>query len=240
MMIYREKCPLSLTSGSGIVSSLANDNKVPWAILPTEDIRKIEQLYNIRSGFKTITTTLETLTIEEIASLIVVMYKDKWERLWETFKTEYNILEPYKITETGDREKTRGEINTLQHGKSVTSNGSDTGNLTTQGNDTTNGTDSLYGFNSVDAVPSDISTENLTTNSTETRNLQTSNTTTNSGTDSSMTDSEDVEEYTITKQGNNGFKTAQELIRENFDLWKNTFFEYVFDDIDRMITLSVY
>lgn len=101
--------------------------------------------YYTRSGFKTITPLFEQiLKIEDInsryetlVSILNQRFEDKWKRLYETFKKEYNPIHNYNM-----EEKTNTKANF-----EVTENNS---------ND-------VYGFNSISSVPN---TEDKTTRQT--------------------------------------------------------------------------
>lgn len=93
-----------------------------------------------------------------------------------------------------------------------------TDDTTTKEYGATNTTDSAtYGFNSSDAVPADTQTS------------------TNGGSDT------ETHSYTLTRSGNIGVTTTQQMINAQRDLWKWDFFrEIVFPDIDQILTLTVY
>ena len=89
---------------------------------------------------------------------------------------------------------------------------------------------------------SDAETKNLTT--TQTLNL--TDTTTNdvitSGTnDSSGTINESGEnERNLTRSGNIGVTTSQQMIQSEIELWKWNYFNQVFSDINKIIALDTY
>lgn len=126
----------------------------------------------------------------------------------------------------------------------------------------------IYGFNSVTDQGSDTEsvthtgteTRNLTgTNdvtTTETKNLQTTDSTTESRTrnlthtatnsdvltrnlsdDVSGTNSSSRE---LQKSGNIGFNKPQEMLTAELELWQWNFFKSIFEDIDTVLTISVY
>lgn len=92
----------------------------------------------------------------------------------------------------------------------------------------------------------DARTRNLThtaTNSdTETKNLTETVDTTNTRTDnlrSATVNANDSVRH-LTKKGNIGFNTPQEMLAADLELWQWNFFKTVFDDIDSILTMSVY
>lgn len=166
-----------------------------------------------------------------LGSIIRNRYKDKWTKIYRAFVTEnYNPLDEYDRIETRVADNTE----TMTYNSQTEDDGS-TGFKETTVN-TTNTDDGLYGFNSRDSVPSDTSVENI--NNTRTR-LPTDNTNHNieskTGTDSK---NDDIDE-TITKSGRD--TSPSDLIEKELSLRdKETFFEIVFIDIDKIATKGVY
>lgn len=125
-----------------------------------------------------------------------------------------------------------------------------------------------FGFNSDEKVPTAVQIENgtdvhsgtdttINTEHTDTDTSGTSRTdTTDHQTGSVDTVTKDVradrevedvldttegkEDIQRTRQGNAGQKSYQELLQEEFELWKWNFFTRVFEDTDRFLCLSVY
>lgn len=82
----------------------------------------------------------------------------------------------------------------------------------------------IYAFNSVDAVPSDKNTGSTTMDGTD------------------IVDSTEVtdEDRTLTRTGNIGVTTTQQMIQQELDLWKWNFMTDIFIDVASLLTLSVY
>lgn len=74
-----------------------------------------------------------------------------------------------------------------------------------------------YGFNSNDAVPTDTGSESSTTTGAYNDNVR-----------------------KLTRSGNVGVTTSQQMIQSEIDLRKWVFYGNIMSDVDRMITLSVY
>lgn len=240
MIQYKELYPSSLVIGEGLIQAISNIPDIPWSNLSDDEKRNLEQAYSIRSGFKIIIDSFESLDAESRAKVIAGYFKQKWTRLWNIFSLEYNPLDAYKVTESGNKTLNVNRTQVDIYGRSVLEGGTDTGTVATEGSDTENSLDSVYGFNSPIALPSDNSTKDNIAKSTETRNLSTSKSTTNSGQDETTRSGSDTEEYGYTKTGNIGYTSPQELIRRDMELWSSPFFKTVFDDIDSLITISVY
>lgn len=125
-----------------------------------------------------------------------------------------------------------------------------------------------YGFNSSEKVPTDVQIENGTdthsgTDTTTTTDHSVTETSGTSKTDTTdhttgtidtskkdirtdktiedTTDNTDgTEDIQRTRQGNVGQNSYQELLRQEFELWRWNFFTQVFEDVDKFLVLSVY
>ena len=135
----------------------------------------------------------------------------------------------------------------------------DNTNTGTQQNSGTSGTsDGIFGFNSSDAVGNSTSdetssntrTDNLASTEditeTETKNLSDSNTETLNTVNletrnlaNSETVNTDVERE-LTRSGNIGVTTTQQMLTSEIELWQWNFFKQVFDDIDSICCLDIY
>lgn len=144
----------------------------------------------------------------------------------------------------------------------------ETGTVGTVGKNTETATDNnaVYGFNSNSASNADTQERNGTTdvNQTETRNLtdklthNTTDTETRDTTDTVTHNTENLETrnlatgntgtekvtgtvtHEIHRHGNIGVTTNQQMLDEERKLWQWYFFTYVFVDIDKFLTISVY
>lgn len=204
------------------------------------------------------------LTSEQLTSLSQMLYAingASWIRLWEAEVAPYEPLENYAMLETLEDEKTHSEegTETTDYGSTDTR----TDNLTlartgterhdVQDNgDTVTGTDrSVYGMNSSTAVPSDSETATSTMDAERldilTRDTRDSHTgtqaTARTGEDEKATakESTDTHSYTLTRTGNIGTVTAQDMLAQEREIraWK-IFTDRVFPDIDKMLTLCTY
>ena len=79
-------------------------------------------------------------------------------------------------------------------------------------------------------------TGTITTESTDSKN-GTSNT---QNTNNSTKTSTDTNTHTLTRKGNIGVTTSQQMIQSERDLWAFQFYDRVFSDIDKMLTIPVY
>lgn len=200
-----------------------------------------------------------------IANILWAMFGIQWTRLWATMKpVDYDPLTNYKMEETleGTESSTRtpdltkGDTGTVQ----TTGQYKRTPNLTRNGTGTVNDTGSatntnqngIWGFNSSTSVPSDMSDGTSTNDNTTTRDL----TETETGTDTTDRTNTDIynRSYTetgtditagtssrnLTRTGNIGTNTFQNLLQQERNLWMYNFFEQVFKDVDSVLTIPIY
>ena len=172
-------------------------------------------------------------------------------------------------TETVDIDETDTRTDNLTHGKTGTETRTDNLTDTTTPNLTTNTNNNVYGFNSSNAVPTGTQAQTATGTNTETHtgteqkqynlsetdtgtqttvkdgtNETTFNTTdTDTGTQTTLDGGSDTHtrNYTLTRSGNIGVTTSQQMIESERALWVWNFFrDVVFPDIDRVLTIQVY
>ena len=263
--------------GSGIFNALDNYD-VPWRVADIANELDMEYHGNI-SGDKYISPLVrkmkagDTLTDAEMKSLagvIYTLYKDNWDKEWETMNLQYNPIENYNMVEkmsdditTDEYGRTHTRTDNTTHAKTGTETESrnltdrNTPNVTelTTPNLTDTSNNSVYGFNSSNASPTGTSTNAQTGTNTVTRSG--SDTTTHTGSDTmthnttdrntgTVTDADTgtdthTRNYKLTRSGNIGVTTSQQMIeaQRNLYMW-NLFYNVVFPDIDRVLTLSVY
>lgn len=200
-----------------------------------------------------------------IANILWAMFGIQWTRLWATMKpVDYEPLTNYKMEETveGTESSTRTPDLTKGDTGTVQTTGQDkrTPNLTRKGTGTVNDNGSatntnqngIWGFNSSASVPSDMSDGTATNENTTTRDL----TETETGTDTTDRTNTDTynRSYTetgtdttagtssrkLTRTGNIGTNTFQNLLQQERNIWIYDFFEQVFKDVDSVLTIPIY
>lgn len=176
----------------------------------------------------------------EISTIIWNMFYSKWSKMWDTLDFNYDPIENYSMTEimTGDeRKRYYGKTNTR------------TDNLTSR-NAGTNRTDpnltdtesvNNYGFNTAaeNGEPSEKRTTQKTGNSVDTVDVSKIDTGTQTYTDGGS----DREEhsYTLTRTGNIGTVTAQDMIKQEREILVfDYFYDVVFPDLLRVLTIKIY
>lgn len=244
MKTYRETYPNSLTDGTGLITDISNSILCPWNTNQedTPFYLSLERAYNVRSGFKTLIPSVEILPADVRASMLIDLYVQKWEKLFSDYIREYNPLDGYTLTETGNRTKDIDTSHTTDYGRTNERTETDTGTVENDGSDNMDTSNSVYGFNSATGVPSNTGNEKTTSKGTETRDLTRTTNDEAGGQDTRTGQDKEVEEYSYTKTGNIGYTSPPDLMRRDLELWAefSSFFEIVFSDIDRMITISVY
>jgi len=216
---------------SGIFAALSTHD-VPWNS-ETDDITASLDLeyHGNHAGDKFVSPlvnkimTGETLSASEIATLaetIYNLYSVNWSKLWNTLSFEYDPIENYSMTET-----MADDITEFEHGHTHKKTGTET-----QKPDLTNDTDSkIYGFNSSTGVP----TGSNTATATGTNETEYDTTDADTGTDTN------TRNYTLTRTGNIGVTTSQQMIQSERDLWRwNYFHDVIFPDLDRILTINIY
>lgn len=198
-----------------------NALSVPWS---DEELKtQLDTVYHgNHSGEKLISPLVskllgedDSLTIadkEKLAESILLIYGKQWSKLWDTLSFDYNPIENYNMVENGSNGNT------------------ETRNLTTTNTGTvgtvSDGTTKVNAFNSTEAVDSNASEDSSTT----TNNLTSGDTGTVGN----------VGSHQLTRSGNIGVTTSQQMIQSERDLWVWSFFEQVFADLDKILTLQIY
>ena len=200
-----------------------------------------------------------------ISNILWAMFGIQWTRLWATMKpTDYDPLTNYQMQETEEGannsvrtpDLTKGDTGTVQtSGQDTrTPNLTKTGKGTVKddGSATNTNQNGIWGFNSSTSVPSDMADGSATSENTNTRDL----TETETGTDTTERTNTDTynREYTekgtdttagtssrkLTRTGNIGTNTFQNLLQQERNIWMYNFFEQVFKDVDTVLTIPIY
>ena len=200
-----------------------------------------------------------------IANILWAMFGIQWTRLWATMKpVDYDPLTNYKMEETveGTESSTRTPDLTKGDTGTVQTTGQDkrtpnltktnTGTVKNDGSATNTNQNGIWGFNSSTSVPSDTSDGTATNENTTTGNLSETETGTDT-TDRTNTDTYN-RSYTetctdttagtssrkLTRTGNIGTNTFQNLLQQERNIWMYDFFEQVFKDVDSVLTIPIY
>lgn len=248
-------------TGSGIFATLQTF-PVPWKDENISLALDIEYHGNV-SGEKLISPLVEKIIYGEVltdtektmlATSILAIHGVSWGKQWKTLSFEYNPIENYSMTEEMTNDETidaYGKTRTLTDNFTHTKTGTETRipDLTdkTTPNLTTIIDSSVYGFNSPTAIPTDEQSQNSTGTNTDTHTGTDTNeydtTDTDTGTQSETDGGQDTHtrNYKLTRSGNMGVTTSQQMIESERSLWIWNFFrDVVFPDIDRVLTIQIY
>lgn len=252
-------------TGGGIFSALQSLDP-PWV---EEDIAlQLDMSYygNI-SGGKVVSplidriltaSKLSTADMATLAGVIMAINKERWSREWATRSAEYDPIQNYNMTEEMTDDETVTEYgrshtrtDNLSHSETRTDNLTrtiDNQEVTTP-NLTSTSQQATRGFNS----SSDVNTDKETATNTGTSRVDTDGTEHNTGTQGTtgsdtgtQTDADtgsdtSTRNYTLTRSGNIGVTTSQQMLQSERDLWMwSYFYDVVFPDVDDVLTIPVY
>ena len=211
---------------------------------------------------------LDTEQRTKLAGIVFTLFSRKWERFWDILNVEYNPISNYDMTETesieidvSDSHQNTGTVTNVtddvirETGTVTNVTDTDTTQTGTVSDNGSNSVDNgIYGFNSSTSVGSNTSDGTVT--NTRTDNLAGTDDTTETRTDN-LTKDRDVSdtetrnlsdvltgnrdtERTLTRSGNIGVTTSQQMIESELELWQWNFFKSVYEDIDSICCLDVY
>lgn len=251
-----------------IFSTIMTGRELPWHEDTTITAALLDFEYiNNYSGRKIISPAVEKslgtdgkITSENFAKLCSVaymMFGKKWARNWEILTSEYDPIQNYSMTEDSrlvrdNKETHSGTDSTLMTGTDTfvkTGSESDAHTGTIGDSATSNQENEVSAFNS--STYQDAS--KTTGSGGNTRTFQNTDTTTYTNvtdaetrnktdalTHGHVVDNDDVETNHLTRSGNIGVTTSQQMLQSEIDLWKWNFFYEVFSDIDNVFTISTY
>lgn len=171
---------------------------------------------------------IEDFISKTLLNIISNKYYNKWNKVFETYKLDYDVLSPYNMSITDNTEDTmtsNDKFNTSRDNKQEGTENS-TNNDNTQSN--------VYAYNSITASPNENSTTDTSLNSTTTQN----NTTT--GNDNRDYTRDNSIKKTITRKGNIGNTLPQEMIERQRKLLDTLLYDIIFKDIATVISRERY
>lgn len=185
------------------------------------------------------TKHIETADAILLAKVLFALFNKRWSRLWDTMEFEYNPISNYDMVEemvndnrTFTYGKSRTTTNNLTHRK--------TGTVQNENDVTEDVNRDIYGFNSGETpVPSDA--DNRVTNDDNTTTYNTTDADTGTQTHADSGSDSESHRYKLTRSGNIGVTSSQDMIEQERKLWQFHFFKtVVFRDLDDCLTLKVY
>lgn len=192
---------------------------------------------------------LTTTGIQTIAGILNSMFKDAWDKRYETLTSEYNPIENYNMTEHEEgnthREYGKKTDTTLYGTKRRTEDRGERSGNSVKGEQINTAKNDISAFDSAD-YSKDRYVEN--TEGERRDNFVTNEEYRDEFTDYSYTDEtnhfadDDADDFRrdLTRKGNIGVTTTQQMIEQELQLRAYKFFERMFDDIDSLISLGVY
>ena len=211
---------------------------------------------------------LDTEQRTKLAGIVFTLFSRKWERFWNVLNAEYDPISNYDMTETeyieidvNDTRQNTGTVTNVtddvvrETGTVTNVTDTDTTQTGTVSDNGSNSVDNgIYGFNSSTSI--DSNTSDGTVTNTRTDNLAGTDDTTETRTDN-LTKDRDISDTetrnlsdvltgnkdtarTLTRSGNIGVTTSQQMIESELELWQWNFFKSVYEDIDSICCLDVY
>lgn len=183
-------------------------------------------------------------SLSTLANSIYRIRKTEWQHLFDDLTAEYDPIEntDYTETETTDRDTatTNGNTRTLNTTEQVDSENSTESSGST--NVSSSGSTNRYGFDSQTAVGDTTASDTSSTTASSDASSDASSTTRDTGTvtDAGTGSVDESVTRTLRKHGNIGVMTNVQLLRDDTDFWLWSFVDVIFEDVAKMIILSVY
>jgi hypothetical protein len=191
---------------------------------------------------------ITTVGKQTIGGIISTMFKEQWDRIYEAMTMDYDPLENYNMTETGqdvDKMEYGQETTQYQQGARSASDvyGSQSGTDTT-GQQQVSTENEISAFNSGSYQDDNKSdTTNGSRTDSFSREAHTDGHTENAYTDSETKTAQDdktTRDHALTRSGNIGVTTSQQMLESEYSVRAYRFYEKMFRDIDSVIALNVY
>ena len=241
--------------GDGVFSALQS-TEVPWK---DENIStSLDTLYHGNHGARIISplvkklldtdNTLSSANKTRLATAIFNLYSEKWTKLWNTLSLEYDPIKNYDMEER----ETPAEITRTITPAETTETLTPAETTVNEKPAKTVQENTVSAFNSDDYVDDtkttvtgddeDKGVTSVEVDSSGSNKLEVDR----AGTNKLEVDTAGSEIITIqnervlTRSGNIGVTTSQQMIQSERDLWQWNFFESVFTDLDYVLTLQIY
>ena len=222
-------------------------------ITPTPDYLNLEPQYLVyldmsacAKGFDrslgTLYDYLESISVpqnhlaQQMAEAVLSVYNTAWSYQYKALTADYNPIHNYDSVENSTDTHDYTGTQTMEH--DVTKNNTDTPDITRTSNGSNDSAGSLYGFNSTSPVPSDEANGKSQSTDKETGTV-TSNGTEN-GTNTRTDNLKETITHELTRSGNIGVTTSQEMIESELELRKKQFYNIMIRDIINFLCLPIY
>lgn len=227
--------------------------KTSRIITPTPEYLNLEPQYLVyldmsacAKGFDrclgTLYDYLESISVpqnslaQQMAEAVLSVYNNAWAYQYKALTVEYNPINNYDSVENSTDTHEYTGTQTTEH--DLTKNNTDTPDITRTSNGSNNSAGSLYGFNSTTAVPSDEA--NGTSNSTDTETGTVTSNGTENGTNTRTDNLKETITHELTRSGNIGVTTSQQMIESELELRKKQFYNIMIRDIINFLCLPIY
>lgn len=235
-------CFPSWMTGNGIFNRIQEWS--PWKDDETVNPTSLDiEYFGNRSGYKETSPLLDKMcgfpneiplsdtNLDRINDLLQSMFSLSWSRLWSAMNVEYEPLENYRMIENGDSFLTRdSELNKYK-------DSSDTTDVKAKSKTEGSVTNKIIPFGGNAEVEIDHSDTDATTTSLLADNQSK---TTHEGVDSDIIHSTDENYNHLTRSGNIGVTTSQQMLESEIELRKRHFFDAVFTDLDTILTAPIW
>ena len=218
---------------------LASMTDAPWAsgdyAASSDDIDRLDVLYVFQhSGDKYVVPLMKMFldengkltetSLPEAADMALALWKKKWTALWDVANADYDPIENYRMEEHEETVPTGTESTT----DAMTGTDTTRTQGTADNNETAN---SVYGFNSSNPVPASVSSQKSDFSAGTTFG----HTNTETKTFTNRKDTRD-----LTRSGNIGVTTSQQMLQSSIELARWNFWLQVFEDLDATFCLDCY
>ncbi len=233
-------------TGDGIFHYIQNNTSIPWSDPDISGILDTE--YHGDHGDRLISPLVRKLLNEDneltaankqkLANVITTLFLTQWQHTFALLSVEYDPISNYDMEEHETPAEVTHTITPAETTNTITP--AETTIETQPPKVTTES--SLSGFNSDSYVDSDKIESSGDSNNKGVETLDVDTAGSNKlEVDAAGSDVLTVQdERTLTRKGNIGVTTSQQMIQSEIDLWKWNFYRSVFKDIDSVLTLKIY
>lgn len=224
----------------GIIDKIHSLFPSTLLFLNSENVKQIDNAFFIHSGKKLLSTQFIDIkemsnvdtAMSKMAKTIVLQFGENWNKIYTAyFETNYKPLENYSMIE----EETPNLTESITHSKTGNNKTSTQTNInSTNSND---GNQSTYGFNGTTAVPTNTQSTNGTSNVTGNENDNYNKVVIDESETSQKTNTGNRQ---LTRSGNIGVTTSQQMLESEIKLREFDFYTKVFDDIDSILCSQIY
>ena len=196
-------------------------------------------------GYDRIVGTLYDSLPENTETIVILAYfaltayqifNTAWSYQYKALTADYNPINNYDSVENSTDTHEYTGTQTNEH--EATKNNTDTPDITRTSNGSNDSAGSLYGFNSTSAVPSDEA--NGTSQSTDKETGTVTSNGTENGTNTRTDNLKETITHELTRSGNIGVTTSQQMIESELELRKKQFYNIMIHDIINFLCLPIY